>query len=405
MNRKIKTAVAMLTLSAMAFGMGTAAGAYTGWADQYVNFCRVRGIITGDEHGDLMEDSNLTREQMAKMILTALSVNMNHVGSAEYEDVSPDRWSYRYISKYAEYVTEQEKYFKPTETVTREEFLDMCMRVAGFANVKAAHADEFNSRFSDWSEIDEKYYNMIVVGYEKNFITGSDKKINPKSYLTRAEACTVLYKLIYAVQIAQLDNYYASSGYDAKEQQSKQPEQNTAQQNHQPAQQMSSTPLIGESVATLEQAKKWAQNRGAHQRYIDIADLYWKYGELTGIRADVLYAQAAKETNFGKYTGQVKPEQNNWAGIKKYGATGDLPEDHEDFATPEDGVRGHFNHMCAYVGLNPVGEPHGRYRSVKSLSWAGTVKTVEQLGGKWCPDANYGVSIINNYLNPMINTK
>ena len=168
---------------------------------------------------------------------------------------------------------------------------------------------------------------------------------------------------------------------------------------------MSSTPLIGASVATLEQAKKWAQNRGAHQRYIDIADLYWKYGELTGIRADVLYAQAAKETNFGKYTGQVKPEQNNWAGIKKYGATGDLPEDHEDFATPEDGVRGHFNHMCAYVGLNPVGEPHGRYRSVKSLSWAGTVKTVEQLGGKWCPDANYGVSIINNYLNPMINTK
>lgn len=401
MKRKIKSCVAAVTLSAMVLGAGSSVSeAYTGWADQYVKFCKVRGIITGDENGNLMEDSNLTREQMAKMILTALSVNMNHVGNAEYEDVSPDRWSYRYISKYAEYVTDREKYFHPEETVTREEFLDMCMRIAGFSNEKAAHADEFNSRFSDWKEIDGKYYNMIVVGYEKNFITGSDRKINPKSYLTRAEACTILYKLIYAVQIAELNSTY--TGDVPKE--TAQVSQNT-QQNPQTQPQTSSTPLLGASVATLEQAKKWAASRGAHQRYIDIADLYWKYGELTGIRADVLYAQAAKETNFGKYTGRVKPEQNNWAGIKKYGATGDLPEDHEDFATPEDGVRGHFNHMCAYVGLNPIGEPHGRYRSAKSLSWAGTVRTVEQLGGKWCPDVNYGVSIINNYLNPMINTK
>ena len=32
-------------------------------------------------------------------------------------------------------------------------------------------------------------------------------------------------------------------------------------------------------------------------------------------------------------------------------------KDHETFATPEDGVRAHYNHMAAYVGLAPVGEP------------------------------------------------
>ena len=123
------------------------------------------------------------------------------------------------------------------------------------------------------------------------------------------------------------------------------------------------------------------------------------------MRPEVLYGQAAKETAFGKYTGQVKPEQNNWAGIKIKNATGDKPEDHETFATPEDGVRAHFNHMSQYVGLAPVGEPHDRYYVLNSMAWRGTVKNVEQLGGKWAPDVTYGYSIVVNLLRPMENTK
>ena len=165
------------------------------------------------------------------------------------------------------------------------------------------------------------------------------------------------------------------------------------------------TPVIGHPQATVLQAQEWAKNRGAHQRFIDIAPIYWQYATVTGIRPEALYSQAGKETNFGKYTGVVKPEQNNWAGIKTANATGDKPEDHETFATPEDGVRAHFNHICAYVGKDPIGEPHGRYHVVKSLSWSGTVKTVEELGGKWAPATGYGKSIVNDYLNGLLVTK
>ena len=38
--------------------------------------------------------------------------------------------------------------------------------------------------------------------------------------------------------------------------------------------------------------------------------------------------------------------------------------------------------------------PHDRYYVVKSIAWAGTVKYVEQLGGRWCPDINYGYDIM-----------
>ena len=152
---------------------------------------------------------------------------------------------------------------------------------------------------------------------------------------------------------------------------------NAVQQNLTPAE---GTPIRGEARATVEQAREWARRRQAHQRFIDIAAVYWSYGEKTGIRPEVLYAQSAKETAFGRYGGAVKPEQNNWAGIKVRQPRGEAAEDFESFATPQEGVRGHFNHMAAYLGLEPIGEPHGRYYVVKEMPWAGTVKYVEELG-------------------------
>jgi len=161
------------------------------------------------------------------------------------------------------------------------------------------------------------------------------------------------------------------------------------------------TPILGQPQYTVEQAKAWAKARGATDDFVSLADQYWKIGALMGIRPDVLYAQAAKETSFGHFTGNVTADMNNFAGIKKVDATGDTRDDHESFATPEEGVQAHFNHMSAYVGVQPLGQIHQRYYTVLSAPWAGTIKYVEQLGGKWAPDPNYGTSIVNDYLSTM----
>ena len=152
--------------------------------------------------------------------------------------------------------------------------------------------------------------------------------------------------------------------------------------------------IAGPSKVSLSRALEWAESKGAHPRFVAIAPVYWEFGQLTGICPEVLYAQAAHETRYGHFTGQVPPAFNNWAGIKTANAAGDKPEDHQQFATPEDGVRAHFNHMAAYVGLNPIGEPHGRYFVVMRLPWSGTVTTVEELSGKWAPSANYHQRVV-----------
>ncbi len=155
------------------------------------------------------------------------------------------------------------------------------------------------------------------------------------------------------------------------------------------------TLIIGPAEVSLEQAQQWSRNRAADQGFVDIAPLYWEYGEKTGIRPEVLYAQSAVETNFGKYTGKVPSIFNNWAGIKIANADGDKVYDHEIFAGPEDGVRAHFNHMSAYVGLEPLGEPHDRYYVAVGQTWSGSILYVEELSGKWAPRLDYHASILN----------
>ncbi|HSW62352.1 MAG TPA: N-acetylmuramoyl-L-alanine amidase [Dissulfurispiraceae bacterium] len=166
------------------------------------------------------------------------------------------------------------------------------------------------------------------------------------------------------------------------------------------------TKIVGDALVTVTQAQSWARVRGAHQRFIDVASVYWRYGALTGIRPEVMYAQAAKETAFGRFGGAVTPDQNNWAGIKlARGGPCHVRESHQTFSTPEEGVRAHFNHMSAYVGLVPLGIPHPRYHVVAGLRWAGTIQTVEELSARWAPSSDYGQSVLNDFLVPMMKHK
>ncbi|MFU0800654.1 MAG: hypothetical protein ACFWUE_08360 [Xylanivirga thermophila] len=165
------------------------------------------------------------------------------------------------------------------------------------------------------------------------------------------------------------------------------------------------TPLQSKNKATILQAQTWAIKRGAHKRFIEISPIYWEFNERMGICSEILYCQAAKETNFGKYTGAVKPEMNNWAGIKVADPTGDKTEDHETFETPWDGVRGHFNHLGIYCGVEPIGEPHPRWYKTSEAEWAGTIRYTEDLGGLWAPNPDYGISIVRDYLKDLYATE
>lgn len=349
------------------------------WAEEAVEYCTENEILHGDENGNLLLGGNITNEQTAKILVSAfLPEKTEENDITDNTDVPAERWSYPYIKVFNDFSKKKIENNNADKMTAREEFVSALVLASGLKEGNIRNRNILSYNFKDSADVDKNYEKLICIAVERGYMKGSDGYLNPKENITRAEACSLIYRVMRAVKM----NETLDLGVI-----------------------QSSTPLKSESKVTKEQAIAWAKNSNASDMFIEAAEYYWQYGEITGICPEILYAQSAKETKFGNYGGNVIPEQNNFAGIKVYGATGDATYDHESFANIEDGVRGHFNHMMAYVGGEPIGEVHQRYYSTSKMSWAGKVTTLEELGGKWCPDLYYGYSILHDFIEPMMNTK
>ena len=370
----------IVIISVISAILSVSTGAFADWREEYpwaekgVEYCMENGILTGTPEGDLMLGENLTRAQMAKILVEGF--NLEEKSETSFADMEEEHWEYKYVCAIEDYMPVKWPDFTGREYVTREEFAATLVRASGLNNANIRNSRIIDKNFTDAKEVHEKYKTLLSIAVERAYIKGDGEAIRPKDLLTRAEVCTMMQRILEDKDNLTWEDLGVKKSY---------------------------TPLIGEAQISAETAQAWAKAQNAEDRFIDAAPIYWKYGEITGLRPEILYVQAAKETGYGRYGGAVKPEMNNWAGIKIKNPIGDRTEDHETFATPDDGVRAHFNHMGAYVGLKPIGEAHDRYYVVTSISWAGSVKNLEGLGGRWCPDLYYGYSILHDLLEPLMN--
>ena len=150
------------------------------------------------------------------------------------------------------------------------------------------------------------------------------------------------------------------------------------------------TPISGASFLTKKQLEKalLASNPVADSKIIDT---YYSVSPIYGIKADLAFLQSMWETNWLKFTGSVKPEQNNFAGL---GATGNgIPG--LSFPSMEAGVEAHLQHLYAYCSTLPL--PSGRtlYDSRFPLVIRGSAVNWEDLDGKWAVSPGYGEKIIS----------
>lgn len=169
------------------------------------------------------------------------------------------------------------------------------------------------------------------------------------------------------------------------------------------------TPIMGISTISARQMAEYALSKNPEPKlpYCTIHELAEMYADeacTEGVRHDFLWAQACKETGFFRYGGIVTPNMNNYAGI---GALDNNAEGNAArFGLPRLGVRAQVQHAKAYACAEPltlsVVDP--RFHLVQRSS----AKYVEHLGQKenplgkgWATAENYGVSIVNDFMNPL----
>ena len=160
------------------------------------------------------------------------------------------------------------------------------------------------------------------------------------------------------------------------------------------------TAIIGTPLASQEQCVSYLLSVNPHPAISvsprELVAYYYEEGAREGIRPDVAFAQALKETGFFRYGGTVTPDQNNYCGL----GTTSTEIKGAYFATSQIGVRAHIQHLLAYAStrrpVRPVVDP--RYNLVRNVYGTITLGNGQDLSGRWAvPGDSYGQSILSMF--------
>lgn len=162
--------------------------------------------------------------------------------------------------------------------------------------------------------------------------------------------------------------------------------------------------IMGESDVTLNQLISYYQSNASYPAYYAGTDaktlkkfcqIYMEECEDEGVKVEVAFAQAMKETNFLKYGGDVSIGQYNFAGI---GATGGGVKGNS-FADVRTGIRAQVQHLKAYASTEALvhGVVDPRFSYVKRgvcpyVEWLGINENPNKVG--WATDVGYGIDIV-----------
>ncbi len=175
------------------------------WAEENIIYAAAREIFTGVSENAFAPDSNMTRAMFVTVLgrLAGVSADVNR--ASEFEDVPAGQWYTPYVSWAAENGIVEgygNGLFGPDDLVTREQMCAIITRyltALGYELTESADAIDFadNNKISDWAKNAVTYCQTreLIVGKENNMFA-------PQDHSTRAEAATILRRLIEKVLLA-----------------------------------------------------------------------------------------------------------------------------------------------------------------------------------------------------------
>ncbi|MDY5626724.1 MAG: S-layer homology domain-containing protein [Clostridia bacterium] len=162
------------------------------WAYETIEGLKSKGVVSGDEKGCFNPDSKITREEFAKMLVSAFGLYDENAECA-FNDVL-NHWSYKYVaSLYKEGITKgiDENNFGCGANITREDMATLCAKAA-----KLKSSTE-NVSFTDAASISDYALASVTALCESGAVKGfEDNTFRPKNNATRAQAAAVIYSLI-----------------------------------------------------------------------------------------------------------------------------------------------------------------------------------------------------------------
>ncbi|MBI5700789.1 S-layer homology domain-containing protein [Candidatus Saganbacteria bacterium] len=175
------------------------------WTRQQVSLVSMLNIVTGYPDGSFRPEGNITRAEMAALLMRAEIPNPNgkiQNNGIKFIDIKFKHWASKFIAdaaaaKVVEGYTD--KTFRPNGNITRAEGVAMISR---FAKVPL---EAYGGQFPDIN--DKHWASSIISGSFKAGLLGylSGKAFEPKRMLTRAEAVEILYRTQFVKNLLDKD--------------------------------------------------------------------------------------------------------------------------------------------------------------------------------------------------------
>ena len=194
------------------------AGVYTdtkdNWARDAIQAMSQAGYLSGYSDNTFKPSAQITREQAAAIYGKVLQHNLNEQELADivtkesatsYSDVEADRWSnsaIKLVSAAGVMQGTSKTAFTPSKTMNREEFVASAASLAKKLNITTPVKTE-KIRFKDEDSISLDYVADINYIAERGIVaSGTTENFNPKQPVTRAQAATILNRMLNGAGLA-----------------------------------------------------------------------------------------------------------------------------------------------------------------------------------------------------------
>ncbi|RVU55067.1 S-layer homology domain-containing protein [Anaerosphaera multitolerans] len=162
------------------------------WANEYIDKLSDDGFVSGYESDTFRPDSEISRVEFYKIVNSM--ANLKKTYTVTFADVSTSDWFYKDVSKAikAGYLTPTTGNLNPNNPISRQEV----MGILGYM-YKLKPNTSVLKQFSDASKISEDNKGYVGALVNAGIVSGDSGQLRPNDGISRAEACKIIYLLIY----------------------------------------------------------------------------------------------------------------------------------------------------------------------------------------------------------------
>ena len=166
------------------------------WAYDYIVRLTDAGIVSGDGSGQFYPQKSVTREELVKMVLSALKIEPVS-GENQFKDVADDAWYSGYIKAASDLNIikgKDENAFGINEPVSRQDMVTVIYRA--FEAMGYEYGNVTAKAFEDADEIKDYAAEAVNTLSGMGIIDGTDGKFNPDGKATREQTAKVICMII-----------------------------------------------------------------------------------------------------------------------------------------------------------------------------------------------------------------